>query len=351
MAAAPFTAYDWERARALLCGLGDAIRNAVLAARSTHESEALSGIAAVTAADTIYVIDKVSEGTVLGWMGVTWPPEWPVEVVMEGAGENGEMLTFPRGTPVAQTILKLIVDPIDGTRGLMYDKRPAWALTALAPQRGPGTGLRDLATAAMTELPTTKQWRADQLSAVRGRGPAGIVAQSVNVLTGERRPLAVRPSRATDVQHGFASLAMFFPDGMALTAQIVQAVWDRLQGGGRGATAHVFDDQYLSTGGQIYELLTGHDRMVGDLRPLVLSSLGYKVALTCHPYDICTGLLLTEAGGVLEAPNGRPLDAPLDPTWPVAWIGYANEALAQRLRPVLWQACEHYLASTWRNGR
>ena len=59
----------------------------------------------------------------------------------------------------------------------------------------------------------------------------------------------------------------------------------------------------------------------------------------------------TEAGGVLEAPNGRPLDAPLDTTWPVAWMGYANAALAALARPVLAQVCEHYLASTWRNGR
>ena len=349
--AAPFTPADWERARVLLCGLGDAIRDAALAARNTYESDYLAGVAAVTAADTIYAVDKISEGTVLGWMGVAWPPEWPVEVVMEGAGEDGSPLTFPRQTPPAQTILKLIIDPIDGTRGLMYDKRSAWALAGLAPQRGPGTGLRDIGAAAMTELPTTKQWRADQLSAVRGGGPAGIVARSVNVLTRERGPLAVRPSRATDFQHGFASLAKFFPEGKALTAQIEEAVWDRLHGRGRASATHVFDDQYLSTGGQIYELLMGHDRLLGDLRPLVLSSLGYRHAMTCHPYDICTGLLLTEAGGVLEAPDGPPRDAPLDTTWPVAWMGYANETLARLARPVLWQACEHYLASTWRNGR
>ena len=44
---------------------------------------------------------------------------------MEGVGED-EPITFPRHTPVAQTILKLIVDPIDGTRCLMYDKRSGW---------------------------------------------------------------------------------------------------------------------------------------------------------------------------------------------------------------------------------
>ena len=199
--------------------------------------------------------------------------------------------------------------------------------------------------AAMTELPTAKQWRADQLSAVRGAGPHGLVAQSVNVFTNERTPLSIQPSRAVDFEHGFASLAKFFPDGKALTAQIEEALWDRL------GTSSVFDDQYLSTGGQIYELLTGRDRLVGDLRPLVLPALGLHRGTTCHPYDICTGFLLTEAGGVLETPGGHPLDAPLDTTTPVAWIGYANDTLARLARPVLHQLCEHYLAATWRNGR
>ena len=32
--------------------------------------------------------------------------------------------------------------------------------------------------------------------------------------------------------------------------------------------ATVFDDQYISTGGQFYELIVGHDRFNADLRPL-----------------------------------------------------------------------------------
>ena len=346
-----FTRQDWERMRGLLCRLQDDIRDGLTAARSSVAAGQFASVAAVTAADTIYGIDKVSEGTVLGWLGASWPPEWPVEVVMEGIGEDGVPVTFPRHTPVAQTRVKLIIDPIDGTRCLMYDKRPAWALAAVAPQHGPATGLSHLMAAAMTELPTSKQWRADQLSVVRGAGPGGLVAESVNVLTGERQPCAVRPSQATDFRHGFASLVKFFPEGKALTAQIEEAMWDQLHGRGRSAMPHVFDDQYLSTGGQIYELLAGHDRMIGDLRPFVLPSLGYKHAVTCHPYDICTALLLTEAGGVIESPDGRPLDAPLDTLTPVAWIGYANETLARLARPVLWQTCEHYLASAWRNAR
>ncbi len=46
-------------------------------------------------------------------------------------------------------------------------------------------------------------------------------------------------------------------------------------------------------------------------------------------------MLLEEAGGVVTDPWGRALDVPLDTTSPVAWVGYANAALAARIGPVL----------------
>ena len=343
-----FSAADWERARRLLCRLGDDIRDAVLGARRSTGAAELAAVAEVTAADTIYRIDKVSEGTVVGWLGANWPREWPVEVVMEGV-EGKEPLTFPHRLPVGKTLLKLIVDPIDGTRSLMYDKRPGWALAGLAPHRGRETNLSHIQVAAMTELPVTKQWASDQISAVRG---AGLVAERVNVLApAERQPWHLRPSTATDFRHGFASLVKFFPEGKALTAQIEEALWDQVLGRTGTHTPVVFDDQYLCTGGQLYELMSGRDRMVGDLRPLVLPALGYGGMTMCHPYDVCTALLLTEAGGIVETPDGRPLDAPLDTMTPVAWLGFANETLARQARPALRQACEHYVGATWRNGR
>ena len=42
------------------------------------------------------------------------------------------------------TWLKVISDPIAGTRNQMYDKRSGWSLAALAPQRGSATGLGDI---------------------------------------------------------------------------------------------------------------------------------------------------------------------------------------------------------------
>ena len=81
----------------------------------------------------------------------------------------------------------------------------------------------------------------------------------------------------------------------------------------------MFDDEYISSGGQLHELVAGRDRFVADLRPLV-----DRDALACHPYDVCTAMVLEEAGGVVTDAFGEPLDTPLDTTSPVAWVGYAN---------------------------
>ncbi|MSU70483.1 MAG: inositol monophosphatase [Opitutaceae bacterium] len=330
-----------ERARRLLCALQDKIRDSLVAARIRGGSR-FARVAGVTAADTIYYVDRLGEETILAWFERHWPRTWAVELVMEGVAD-GEVVTFPRGTPVGRTRFKCILDPIDGTRSLMYDKRAAWSLAALAPQRGVRTQLDDIMVAAMTELPTSKQWRADQVSVIRGRGARGVIAHAVDLRRGTRRRFTVRPSRADHFKHGFASLVRFFPEGKALTAQIEEDLWRELHGRGPRNSQVVFDDQYLSTGGQLYELLVGHDRMIGDLRPLVFAKLRLSSALTCHPYDICTALILTEAGGIIETPDGRPLCVPLNTTSAVAWMGYANASLARTVRPVLRRLLKRHL--------
>jgi fructose-1,6-bisphosphatase/inositol monophosphatase family enzyme len=335
------TIIQLNRARNLLCALHLHIRGRVLAARK-HSARDFSRIHGVTTADTIYHVDKISETAIFTWFKAHWPRAWPVELVMEGI-EDAELVTFPQGTPVQRTVFKCILDPIDGTRGLMYDKRSAWILTGLAEQRGKRTSLADIEVAVMTELPTSKQWRADQISALRGRGVRGIAARSMDVRSGRSTRFNPRLSQATDFKHGFASFARFFPEGKALTAQIEEALWAELYGSGSQSSPVIFDDQYISTGGQLYEILAGHDRMIGDIRPMVFAKLGIESSLTCHPYDICTELILREAGGIVEAPNGRRLNQILDTTTPVAWIAYANATLAAQVRPVLRRLLKKFL--------
>lgn len=316
--------------RVLLCRFQDALLQAVVEQQRVATRGQLTAIAAETKADTIFAIDKVIEGTVLEWLTHHWPPTEPVELVMEGIDD--EALVFPAGIEVSDTKWKCIVDPIDGTRSWMHDKRSAWALSAIAPQHGAKTRLSDIVVAAMTELPVTKQWRADQLSAVRG---AGVVAEAIDVRGGSRSPWQPAPSEAVDFQQGFAGISKFFPQGKALLADLEETFWAQLHGNEPQAAPLVFDDQYVSTGGQIYELASGRDRMWADLRPQAFHKLGLSLSLTCHPYDICTAMILTELGGVVETPEGQRLDAPLDTTSPISWVGYANPTLAALARPVL----------------
>ena len=296
-------AHSPEDARRLLGALGDHLRDVVIGARGID----MAAIEGATAADTIFAIDRVADDTLLEWFERHWPD---VEVVSEGLDEPVVVGRDPEWT--------VIVDTIDGTRGLMYDKRAAWCLAAAAPRGGT---LRDVVAAAMTELPTTKQGLADQLSATRG---SGVLAERVDLRHGHRTPLVVHPSTATDLEHGFAGLAKFFPAGKPALAALEAELFARL------GSRHVFDDEYISSGGQLHELIVGHDRFVADVRPLVEPD-----AFACHPYDVCTEMLLEEAGGVVTDPHGGPLDAPLDTTTGVAWVGYANSALAASIGPVL----------------
>ena len=292
-----------DEARRLLCRLGEHVRALVTGSRGME----MSVVAGETVADTIYAIDRVADDALLVWFEEHWPD---VRVVSEGLDEPVVV-----GRKAEWTV---IVDTIDGTRGLMYDKRAAWCLAAAAPPDG---SLGDVVAAAMTELPTVKQGAADQLSAVRGRG---LVTERVSLRSGRRERLAVRPSSAVDLEHSFSGLAKFFLPGKPVLASLEAELFRRL------GYRHVFEDQYLATGGQLHELITGRDRFVADLRPLVTDD-----GLACHPYDVSTSMLLTEAGGVVSDPWGRPLEAPLDNASPVAWVGYANEALATRIGPVL----------------
>jgi len=328
-----------ESLRQLLCGLGTSIRDRVAEARKSMSTESLSTVANQSVADTIYTIDKFGEEAIGEWFGLHWPSSEPVEVVMEGPQDTQ---SFPRGTRVADTKWKCLLDPIDGTRGIMYDKRSAWALSGIAPQRGSATRLSDIFVAAMTEIPTSKQWRADQVSCTRG---GGIVAEATNVLDGSKFPLSLFPSRASTFRHGFAWMAKFFPEGRALTAQIEEQLWDELIGLGRDASPTIFDDQYICSGGSFYELLAGHDRMIGDLRPLVLSRLNLDASLVCHPYDVSAALLLSESGIIYEHPFGGFPDAPLDTTSAIAWVGYANSTLATQARPVLQRILKEVLST------
>src|ERR1700760_4909200 len=155
-----------DQIRRLLLELGAHVRKRVIVARLESVAGVLTEVSRESVADTIYGIDRISEDAINEWFTEHWPSTIPVELVMEGIDPQ-HPVTFPPKVPCEQTAAKIILDPIDGTRGIMYDKRAAWFLAGVAPQRGPATRLSEIEVAVMVELPTTKQWRADRFSAIR----------------------------------------------------------------------------------------------------------------------------------------------------------------------------------------
>jgi fructose-1,6-bisphosphatase/inositol monophosphatase family enzyme len=311
------------------------IRDEVVAATERQQMETLAAVDRDEPGDTIYAIDVVAEA-VLTAFADELARDHTFVLVAEGLA--GGRRCYPANSDAASADWWIIVDPIDGTRGLMYQKRSAWVLTGIAPNRGPATSLRDVVLAVQTEIPLVKQHLSDQVWALRGEGAQ---ARRVNRLTGESRPIALRPSTATTIAHGYASIARFFPGARDELAALDEAIVLDALGPGAPGKARCFEDQYASTGGQLYELMAGHDRFVADLRPLLrplLADRGLPPPLTCHPYDICTALIAEESGVIVTDPYGRPLEAPLDVDAEVAWAGYANAHIRAEIEPALQKA-------------
>jgi fructose-1,6-bisphosphatase/inositol monophosphatase family enzyme len=283
--------------------------------------------------DTIYAVDRVSEELLVELFEHELASLAPLVLVAEGI--EGGQLVLPGSVAESEAIWRVIVDPIDGTRGLMYQKRSAWILTGVARNRGAETNLQEIELAVQTEIPLVKQHLCDTLWAVRGEGAH---AERFNRLTNERQALALRPSRATSIRHGFAMIARFFPGARDELAAIDEEIVRGALGPVEPGKAHCFEDQYLSSGGQLYELMMGHDRFVADLRPLIetlLNRRGLSLGICCHPYDMCTELIAREAGVIVTDERGKLLRAPLKVEPDIAWAGYANDAIRSEIEPLL----------------
>lgn len=392
------------------------VRDTIMSSRTQGD---LHEVSRATSADTIYRIDTEVD-PILEAFCEDWGKDTPLVLIAEGLeDEHGHEtpITFPRGTPEADAQIRVIVDPIDGTRGIMYDKRAAWALAGVAPNKGPATRLRDIEVAVMTELPTSKMGFADVLWAIKGQGPQGIREQIVgkppaaieaddmllsnrgkplgrvltkmgkvqsdqvaealiqqknsggkfgqiligmgyvnesdvqialafqggsepkfspkliSAIAGE--PLKIAASQADTINHGFATISNFFPGTKVLASQLMEHIVRNTIGEADVTQATVFDDQYICTGGQWYELMIGHDRFNADLRPAFYKRQNQPEGLCCHPYDCATMLIAEEAGVIITDENGKPLDGPLDTTTGLNWIGYANTSLREKIQPLV----------------
>ncbi|NNJ12440.1 inositol monophosphatase [Chloroflexales bacterium ZM16-3] len=323
-----------ETLLALILELHAQIRDAVVAACERSAVDELAGVVEdEQAGDTIYAVDRVSEELLVGFFAERVAPTWPLVLVAEGIA--GGQIVLPEGCAEGDAVIRVLVDPIDGTRGLMYQKRSAWVLTGVAPNLGPATRLGHIELAVQTEIPLVKQHLSDVLWATVD-GP--LHAERHNRLTGEQTPVRLRPSRAGSIAHGFAMISRFFPGAREELAAIDEAVVRATLGPPQAGKAQCFEDQYISSAGQLYELIAGHDRFVADLRPLLdrhVAARGEALGICCHPYDMATILIARKAGVQLTDDRGGELDAPLDIHADVGWAGYANAQIRAQIEPAL----------------
>ncbi len=303
------------------------LREGLIRAMGESNTPALSRVIREDKDDTVYSIDLIAAELLWTLLEEHIAPLGGAVLIAEGVGER---IIEPAGGGAPRW--RMLVDPVDGTRCLMYGKRSAWALAAIAPDKGDGTMLSDSVASVMVELPTPRAALAETLWAVKGSGAR---AETVNIITGDRVEYTPRPSKAAGILDGYAMISRFFPGGKDIIAAVEENFMERVIGPPRRGKATVFEDQYISTGGQMAELVLGRDRFCADIRKTVYDKLekerGLEPGHCCRPYDAAGLLVASEAGIIITDPAGNPLDAPFDTSTDLDWAGYANEELKTNL--------------------
>ncbi|MBI5364506.1 MAG: hypothetical protein HZA53_15115 [Planctomycetes bacterium] len=322
-----------ERHLATLLALAERIGAAVVEHRdtalATGAADGLMRIASQGAGDVTYGIDVPAEHALDLWLDEE-ARKTPLSLLTEdsgwrhrgpdGKGGVRALEGFDHGGP------RIVVDPIDGTRNLMTDLRPAWTVIGLA---GPGPGeprQRDVVLGVVREIPESRSRSTRVLHAARGLGCTLVDGAR------ERRLDTGSDARA---DHGYFPFFKYLPTERHEVAAVEARFFARLAEHERADVRNCYDDQYISNAGQLVLLALGTYRMIADLRAFLAARRG-ATTLTSKPYDVSGALVCAgEAGCVLTACDGSALDFPIDVTTPVSFVGWVNAATRARLAPHL----------------
>lgn len=319
----------------VLVQVGLAVRHKVLASLRSQSVEQLSSVFREDQADTIYQIDRDVEDILLENLQPAATALGGIVLLAEGVGNEETGTLLGQGFTFHSARWRIIMDPIDGTRGIMYDKRSAWFLASAAENKGPDTLLANASVAVMVEIPNTRAALADVVAGVPGQG---LTAWTEHLETGLATKLNLKPSKAPTLLGGFGQVARFFAPGREILARLEDTLIERLFPDAPEGRTLCFEDQYISTGGQLFQVMAGKDRYVADVRATLNTYLianKRKKVFVCHPYDICTYPLAQMAGVEVTDAEGNPLNLTMNLHTPVDWIAYCNPTLRQAVEPHL----------------
>ncbi len=277
------------------------------------------------AGDATFGLDQATEAVLDLWLGEV-SSQAPLSLFSEDRGwrhrgPGGECAGFDHGGP------RIVIDPVDGTRNLMLDLRSAWTVIALAPPGPEVPRQSEVELGIVAEIPDSRGARWRTLSAERGGGCR-------LTLAGEERELCVDADARCD--NGYFPFFAFHPRIRPAVAKLGARFFEQLEQEGID-TSTCFDDQYISSGGQLALIALGTYRMVVEPRAW-LAARG-EPTQTCKPYDIAGAVLCAEEAGALVTDlTGKALDHPLDARTPVSFCAFHNAATRDRLWPYLERA-------------
>lgn len=303
-----------------------------------YSPEKLSQIVGIGSGDVIYRIDVEPEKIVEEFFNEL-SQETPFLGISEKTGKKiyGD---------TAQNKPKYfgIVDPIDGTRHLMYQLGDtAFSLIGLGKIKNENPTLGDIEFCAMLQIPNLDKKYIDLVIAEKGKETK---IERYEVGTWEKiDEFKPTPTKAESIEHGFISFSSFFPPRKYL-AEIADYLVEKLLGPPEKGKANLFFHEYVSNAGQFYNILLGKYRAVFDLRPLqeeVLKREGGELGLCAHPYDVCCALALKKAGCIITDGFGSEenfWNYPCDTTTNVHFMAFANKKIYEEITPLVVEAIE-----------
>ena len=114
---------DLEQLLALIQQLHVKMRDTILLAFESGSVEEMARIERDEEGDTIFAVDSISEELLIQFFRKEVAPDFPMVLISEGL--KGGKLILPDGINEDEALWRIIMDPIDGTRVLMYQKRSA----------------------------------------------------------------------------------------------------------------------------------------------------------------------------------------------------------------------------------
>jgi hypothetical protein len=327
-----------ERLKELHFKMRDIYMRGLIQAKS-NSFKNTSSVAKFGVGDLSYAIDKYSD-KLLEKEFERWGKEIPMLVIEEEWGA----MTFPKGTHPEDCEIRFIIDRLDGTREIMYAKNRAWILTGIAPNKGEKTYLDDIEVAVQTSVGKNVFGEDEVIWATKNHRTVLEIWDLDKKKFKDK--LHVSPSNAETIEHGFLPIVLYFEGYKKILGSIADKLTEKIIGPVYKGISRVFDEQYISSGGQLANLVTGKYRGVIDIRPFLGRITGTPFGLCAHPYDLCTKLIADKAGAIIDCfgvytdmiEKKVPLDAKTD----VAFIAFANKKIKSQVEPALKEILSEY---------